>query len=655
MTQPPPPPPQPGEPPKGGFGAPQDPPPGGFGAPPPSPYGTPPPPQAPQQQPEAPQPPPPGPYGTPPQAPQTPQAPQPPQAPAAGPAYGYPQAQPEPRAQPQPHPQGPPPSQPGYGYPQGQPGYGYPQTPTSSQPGQPGYFGQPGPGQPGYGYPTQPQYAQPQPSQGAGSGKKLSAQMKIIIGAALAVVLIVGAGIAYSTSSGDDDHPDVSTAGPTGGGADGDKGEGGGDSAGGTEKVPASTKSKVAFKLPQPKVSDVTTVYGSWVTDKVYVKTGVYEVAGYDLVKGTKLWSIPTSGQLCAASRHMTKDYKTAIVFEEGKPSSADKYPSCNKLGALDLNTGKMIWSKSVVAASNGDEPVRFSEVTVSGTTVAAAGTQGGAAFDITTGAQLWAPKVSTDDCYDTGYAGGPALVTVRKCGSYDDPKLSVQTLDAKTGAPLSSYDMPPGVDYAAVVSTKPLVVAADIGDTAGDGSSISDYFSIDAGTGKLIVRISADAERYAGECGSTEVERCVGMTVGNNRLYVPTESHEGTAEFGDTNEVVAFDLTTGKLLGARADAGERYSMIPLRMDGTNVIAYKVPPYDKGGVVVSLDGTTLKETVLMENPSDEKTRDAETYFGYDRGEFLYEKGRLFLSPNMLSEPSGTDDGDRLLAMAFTTG
>lgn len=144
-------------------------------------------------------------------------------------------------------------------------------------------------------------------------------------------------------------------------------------------------------------------------------------------------------------------------------------------------------------------------------------------------------------------------------------------------------------------------------------------------------------------------------MTVGNNRLYVPTESHEGTAEYGDTNEIVAFDLTTGKLLGARADAGERYSMIPLRMDGTNVIAYKVPPYDKGGEVVSLDGATLKETVLMENPSTEKTRDAETYFGYDRGEFLYEKGRLFLSPNMLSESSGADDDDRLLAMAFTTG
>ncbi|MGW0860019.1 outer membrane protein assembly factor BamB family protein [Streptomyces sp. NPDC002690] len=640
MTQPPPPAQQPGEPPKGAFGAPQDPPAGGFGAPPPSPS-TPPPPQAPAQQP-------PGPYGAPPQAPQPPQpqasqpqAPQPPQGPAAGPAYGYPQAQP----------------QPGYGYPQGQPGYGYPNTPTPSQPGQPGYFGQPGPGQPGYGYPTQPQYAQPQPPQGSGGGKKLSAQAKIIIGAALAVVLIVGAGIVYSASD-DGGGTKVSTAGPTGGGGGGDKGDGGkgdgGGLAGGTEKVPASTKSHVAFQIPKPEVSDVTTVYGSWVTDKVYVKTGVYEVAGYDLTKGTKLWSIPTAGQLCAASRHMTKDYKTAIVFQEGKPTSADKYPSCDKLGALDLNTGKMIWSKSVVAASNGDEPVSFDEVTVSGTTVAAGGTDGGAAFDIATGAQLWAPKVSTDDCYDAGYAGGPALVAVRRCGSYDDPKLSIQTLDAKTGAPLSSYDMPPGVEYAAVVSTEPLVVAADIGRTAGDGSSISDYFSIDAGTGKLIVRISADAERYAGECGSTEVERCVGMTVGNNRLYVPTESHEGTAEFGDTNEVVAFDLTTGKLLGARADAGERYSMIPLRMDGTNVIAYKVPPYDKGGQVVSLDGATLKETVLMENPSTEKTRDAETYFGYDRGEFLYEKGRLFLSPNILSESSATDD-DRLLAMVFTTG
>ncbi|MFF5899443.1 PQQ-binding-like beta-propeller repeat protein [Streptomyces argenteolus] len=617
MTQP------PSEPPQGGFGAPQDPPPGGFGAPTPppaDPFG--------KQPPAAPPTSPAGGYGTPPPPPAggygspTP----PPGQPQQNPAYGYPQAPPP----------GQPPTQPGYGFPQGPP------------PGQPGM-------PQGYGYPTapmQPQYGAPQPS----GPKKFSTQMKIIVAAAVAVVLIVGGGVIYA-SSGDDGgkQDEASSAGSTGGG-EGKGGEGEG-LGGGSEKAPANTASKVGFQLPHPKVTDTTTVDGSWVTDKAYVKTGVNEIVGYDVAKGTKLWSIPLAGQVCAASRHMSKDYKTAVVFEEGKPTAADKYPSCNKVGALDLATGKLIWSKSVTSASSGDEPIRFNEVTLSGSTVAAGGTSGGAAFNLADGAELWKPQTDTNNCSDRGYGGGEALAVVRRCGSYDEPQLTIQALNPTTGAPLSSYEMPAGVEYASIVSTKPLVVAADVGDTAGDGSGISDFFSIDAKTGKLLVRISADADKYAAECGSTEVETCSSVAVGNNRLYVPTEEHEGGGEYGDTNEIVAFDLTTGKLVGGKADAGDRYTLTPLRMDGTNVIAYKRPPYDKGGQIVSIDGSSFKETVLMVNPDDETVRDAETSFSTDYAEFLYEKGRLFISEKMISEPSkssGSLDDKQYLVVSFTT-
>nr|WP_104786579.1 PQQ-binding-like beta-propeller repeat protein [Streptomyces sp. QL37]PPQ58008.1 hypothetical protein C5F59_16015 [Streptomyces sp. QL37] len=595
MSQPPQP---PNEPPQGGFGAPQDPPPGGFGAPTPPPA---------------------DPFGK-----QPPPGQQPPQ----NPAYGYPQAPPP----------GQPPAQPGYGFPQGPP------------PGQPGM-----PPQQGYGYPTapmQPQYVAPQP----GGGKKFNTQMQIIVAAVVAVVLIVGGGIFYASSGSDDGKQDeASSAGTEGKDGEGKGGEGGG-LAGGTEKAPSDTKSEVGFQLPHPKVTDTTVVAGSWVTDKVYVKTGVYEIVGYDLAKGTKLWTIPLTGQVCAASRHMSKDYKTAIAFEEGKPNAEDKYPSCTQIGALDLATGKLMWSKSVTSASSGDEAVRFNEVTLSGATVAAGGTSGGAAFNLANGAELWKPKADTNNCYDMGYGGGEALAVVRKCGSYDDPQLTIQALNPTTGAPLSSYNMPAGVEYASIVSTKPLVVAADVGDTAGDGSSISDFFSIDAATGKLIVRISADADKYAADCGSTEVEECTALAVGNNKLYVPTERHEGGGEYGETNEIVAFDLTTGKLVGGRADAGDRYALTPLRMDGSNVIAYKEPPYDKGGQIVSINGSTFEQTVLMVNPDEESVRDAETSFSVDYAEFIYEKGRLFISEQMVSEPSKSSslDDKQYLVVSFST-
>lgn len=614
MTQPPQP---PNEPPQGGFGAPQDTPPGGFGAPVPPPA---------------------DPFGK-----------QPATPPAGG--FGAPQAQPPAGGfgAPQTPPAGPPQQQPGYGYPQ-QPGYGYPPGPPAGQglpPGQPPQQGY------GYGYPTapmHPQYAPPQ--QGGQGGKKFTPQMQIIVAAVVAVAVIIGGGI-FLASGGGDKKNEVSTAGPTGGDKGGDDSGIGG---GGKEKVPANTKSTVAFQLPEPKVGDVTTVDGSWLTDKAYVKTGVDEIVGYDKVKGTKLWSIPLEGQLCAASRHMSKDYRTAVVFEESKPTKAKKYPPCNQVGGIDLNTGKLMWSKSVTAATSGDEPVRFDEVTLSGTTVAAGGTEGGAAFDLNTGAERWKPKVGTDGCYDKGYGGGDALAVVRKCGTYDSPQLVIQALNPTTGAPLSSFKMPPGVDYASIVSTKPLVVAADVGDTAGDGSGISDFFSIDASTGKLLTKIAADGEKYAARCGSTEVETCQQLAVGNNRLYLPTEEHEGTGDYGDTNEIVSFDLTTGKPTSDKADAGDRYTMFPIRMDGSNIIAYKVPPYDKGGQIVSIDGSTFKQTVLMENPGDESVRDAETSFSMDYAEILYSDGRMYISEVMASKPreSSVDD-KQYLAVSFATG
>ncbi|WP_405985920.1 PQQ-binding-like beta-propeller repeat protein [Streptomyces sp. NBC_00872] len=631
----------PQEPPAGGFGAPQDPPPGGYG------YGAPTqPPQnvPPQNVPAQSVPPQNVPYGYPPQ-----QQPQPPQGAAGAPAG--------------------PGTPPGYGYP-AQPGYGYP-----AQPGGAGYSGQPS-----YGYPTRPMGPQGPyqlPPQGGGfgngaafgnggnggngegnggGGRKLSAQTQIIVAAAVAVVLIIGGGIWFASSGGDGGKNE--SKGTSSGATDGAKGGKDGDQAiggGGKEKAPDNTRSKAGFQLPPPKVTDVTGVNGSWVTETAYVKTGVNQIVGYDLDTGTQLWTIPLPGQVCAATKHVTEDDKTAIAFEPAKRTATEKYQKCTEVGAIDLMGGELLWSKSVTGASAGDEKVRFDEITLSGTTVAAGGTDGGAAFDLADGAIRWKPEVDADGCYDMGYGGGAGLVAARKCGSYDDPQISIDTLNPVTGAPLSSFKMPAGVAYASIVSTKPLVVAADVGDTAGDGSGISDFFSIDEKTGKLLAKIPADADRYAARCGSTEVESCQKLVVGNGRLYLPTEGHEGGGEYGDTNEIVSFDLTTGKGTSDRADAGDRYTMFPLRMDGGNVIAYKVPPYDKGGQIISIDGATFKETVLMENPADEAVRDAETSFSADHAEILYGDGRMFLSETMLSEPSNSSLDDKsYLAVSFST-
>ncbi|MGD1220088.1 PQQ-binding-like beta-propeller repeat protein [Streptomyces krungchingensis] len=614
MSQPPPPPPnQPpsNEPPQGGFGAPQDPPPGGFGAP---------------------QDPPPGGFG----------APTPP-PPAQGPGYGYPQTPPPPQTappaapqQPYGYPQTPPPAQPGYGYPGQQPQYGAP--------------GQQAP----YGYPQQQTMPmQPQAPQGGGGGRKVNSQLVIIVAAVVAVALIVGGGVWYASSSGKDDKNTAGTSGGSKGGKDG-KGDGtSGGSTGGKEKVPSDTSAELLFQVPAPAVkndSSATTV-GSWLTDKVYVKSGNAEVDGYDPKTGAKVWTIKLPGPVCQASRHATEANRTAIIYEPAMPTKEDPSHGCSQLAALDLDAGKKLWTKTL---KSGDQLVNIDNVTVSGNTVAAGSTSGGGAFDISTGKALWAPK-PTDSCYDAGYGGGEKLVAVRKCGEYGSTRqLHIQTIDPKSGKVLSEYKMSPGIEYASVVSTDPLVVAADVGDSAGDGSGISDFFSIDNKTGKLRTKISAPGKTYAARCdGISRIEYCSGLAVGNDKLYIPTEEHDGTGEYSRTNEIVAFDLSTGKQTGQRGDAGDGYTITPLRMDGTNLLAYKRPPYDKGGQVVSFDGTSFKETKLLENPAGESVRDAESSMLPEYAEFIYRDGRLYMSQVYAHKPSSADDKEYLV-VAFGT-
>ncbi|MGY1498411.1 outer membrane protein assembly factor BamB family protein [Streptomyces sp. QTS52] len=525
----------------------------------------------------------------------------------------------------------PPPNQP----PQPPPGYGYPQGAPNPYAQQPPY------GPPGYGYPPPPQPPAPK--------RKVNAQAVIIVSAVAAIALIIGGGVWYSStkdSRADGKNGDTnSTAGTTGGTS-------GGGGGGGTDKAPANTASKVLFQVPEPAVGadgNSATVVGSWLTDTVYAKSGNAEIVGYDPAKGTKLWTVPLPGPVCAASRHTTADHSTAIVYEPAMPTKDKPSHGCSQVAAIDLDAGKKLWTRTV---KSGDQAINLDNVTISANTVAVGSTSGGAAFDIT-GRSLWGPK-PTDSCYDAGYGGGEKLVAVRKCGTYDARQLNIQTIDPVSGKVLSEYAMAKGIEDASIVSTNPLVVAADINHSAGDGSGISDFFSIDNRTGQLRTKISAPGDRYAAECeGITRIEYCTMLAVGNDRLYLPTEEHDGTGEYGKTNEIVAFDLATGKQDGQRADAGEGYTISPLTMDDGNVIAYKRPPYDKGGQVVSIDGGSFAQTKLMENPATKVVREVEASMQPGYAELIYADGCLYMSQVYARKPSTTGE-TRYLAIAYGT-
>ncbi|PIM66735.1 hypothetical protein CTU88_40820 [Streptomyces sp. JV178] len=638
MTQPPPPPNQPpgpppnqppgppaqppqDTPPQGGFGAPTPPPAGGFGAPTPPPQGPP---------------------------------------PAQGPGYGYPQQTP-----PAGPPQTPPPAQgPGYGYPQTpppqpQPGYGYPGQP--GQPGQPGPYGQPQPGPYGqqpYGQPGQP-YGYQQPTMAMqphapGGKKKVNSTAIIITAAVTAIALIVGGGVLYATSKGGDDDKKntASSEGTTGGkddpkGTDGGTSSSGGSSSGGVEipaeaqeKAPSNSSAKVLFQVPAHEIKDkgqIDSVKGSWLTSKTYAKAGLNKIVGYEPDSGKAKWTLDLPGQTCASSREITTEGISVVITEEAKRSKADERPACTQVIAFNVDTGKEIWTKT---ADVSGSKVPFGEVTISGTTVAAAGGySGGAAFDVNSGKVLWSPKAG--ECTDEGYAGGAQLVAVRKCGDYGEETFEVQLLDPKSGSVKWTYKLPSGIDRAKIISTKPVVFGVVTGSDV-PLTGTSDIFSLDD-KGKLRAKISIPDKKYNYDCPVRGVWSCKGIYVGNDKVYMPTEEHDGTGSYSRTNEIVSFSLATGKSTGDRVDAGDDYELFPIRMDGPNVIAFKDGPYDKGAQVVSIDGKTLKQTTLIETPSSESVLRAISAMVPTLSEMLYTDGRFFIGKDLVSKPYDEDE------------
>ncbi|WP_369389738.1 PQQ-binding-like beta-propeller repeat protein [Streptomyces sp. CG1] len=570
---------------------------------------------------------------------------QPAQQPQPQPGYGYPQAAPAPQ-----------PPQPGYGYPGGQqppaegqqpPAYGQPAAPYPGQPQNP--YTQPA--QPGYGYPGQPPTVPMHPQPGQSGGGRNNTMLLIVVAAVVAIALIVAGGFWYANSSGGGDktHDSASSSGGTGG--TGGSGGGTGGTGGSKEKVPANPAAKVLFQVPLPTADGAVSTAGSWLTDKVYAKSGMAEIVGYDPAKGTKLWTIPLPGPVCAASPHATADGRTAIVYQP-KWNTKKNIAGCTQISAIDLNAGKKLWTQSV---KSGDSPISYQNVTVAQRTVAVGDSNGAAAFDIDSDKPLWLPKPG-DNCYDAGYGGGDKLVAVRKCGDSANGQLLIQTLDPKTGKVISEYKMDSGIQYASIVSTDPLVVAADVGESAGDGSGVSDYFSIDDKSGKLLAHISAPGKTYGGKCdGIYRVEACKSIVAGNGKLYLPTEQHDGTSgALNSTNEIVSFDLNTGKPTGQRLEAGDGYLLSPLRMDGGNLLAYKKPPYDKGGQVVSIDGGSFEATKLLENPALDDARNAEANMLPEDSEILFGDGRLYMSQVYAKEKGWSSDGKEDLAVAYGT-
>ncbi|MET8247066.1 PQQ-binding-like beta-propeller repeat protein [Streptomyces sp. NPDC005202] len=613
MTQP------PNQPPQGGFQAPQDQPPqqppqgGGFGAPPTPPaqggFGAP---QDPRQ-------------GTAPSPAQPPQTPPPPQAPPSGspqpqPGYGYPQ-QPGPYAQPGP--------------------YGAPAAPGPyEQPQQPGPYGQ----QPGYGYP-QPQFpgAPGTPPPGGGSRNPFKGRPAVVIGAAVAALLVVGGTVWAVTSGGDGGKkkPVAEKSGDSKASASDapvNPGDGSGDGGKDPENLNEGRKPGEAKVLWYKEAPDApgsgADAPGMWITDKAAVKAAYKQVFAYNVGDGNPTWAPITFPQkICAVTPEKSADDKVVVAYMSGSSDRA----KCNQLQQIDLNTGKKGWSAKVSDGELFDSTITI-ELSVTGKTLMVGRSQSGTAYDVDTGKKLFDKQKYGEACFPTAFAGGARLISVASCGAGGtNAHDEVQELDPATGKAKWTKKIPKGWTVERTYSVDPVILYSTNKDKK--------HWNISTLNNDGSIRSQVDTKAsFDPKCGFAILDRdlqgCQGVASDAGTLYLPTEASSGP------NEIVAINLSTGKEKW-RVKSPADTSMMPIKVENGRLIAYVEPSYDAGGQVVSVptSGSSHTTTKLLQNPQGT----AQIEDGFFSRDVDWVDGRFYISTTRLS---GNDQTKEKLMLAF---
>ncbi|MBT2491761.1 PQQ-binding-like beta-propeller repeat protein [Streptomyces sp. ISL-96] len=588
-----------------------------------------------------------------------------------------PQQPPQPPAQPPQMPPAPPgpPAQPGYGSPQAppqqapQPGYGYPGQQPGQQPGQAGPYGQPQPGpygqpQPGpYGQQQPGPYGQPQPGPyggfpGApapgtgGTGGGFKGKPAVIIGAVLAAVLVVGGGI-YLAVSGDDggkkkrpvagsSNDNKQDGQPTGGTGDpSDDSAGGRDAGDDLNAGRQSGESKVLWlqKNDVDLPRNGADVYGPWFTDGLVVKAMYKKVAAYSTTDGKEKWSLPLSTEICAAPVRASDDGKIVIGVKNGTTEKA----KCSRLQLVDLQTGKAGWQAEVKKEGTFD---LLSDITIaiSGNTVTAGRTGHSTAFSMKDGKELWGKLPG--ECQPYSFTSSAKLIAAAACSTGETAKHHerIQEHDPATGKVKWSYPLAKGWSVDKVYSVSPLVVSAQ--------ERAKKTWSIIALTdsGKLRSVIDGGKDKFQPQCGGSFVifgrnlEGCTGVAADQNAFYMATA--EKTTGLKRTNEVVAFNLDTGKPKW-RSAATDR-PMMPVRMEGGEVLVHMDASYDMGGALATIPASGGKPKTLLQNP--QSTAEIENSFFTTK--VAYEGGQFYVVASRVSAGNDEEEKETKTMMVF---
>ncbi|MFZ3470836.1 PQQ-binding-like beta-propeller repeat protein [Streptomyces sp. 4.24] len=549
-----------------------------------------------------------------------------------------------------PQPPNQPPTPSGYGHLPGppQPGYGYPQqgeNPYAQQPPQPqpqqpqqppqqgapqGPYGQQPPG--GYGFPPPPPNMPPGAPSAPGmpppAPGKPNKKLAVVIAAAVAGVLVLGVGGYFAFVKDDGKVKDQPVAQDSAPPADDkaspspsvDKGDGSGNGSGDEEDLNAGRKQgedKVLWfktsKIDGPG-SGVDSK-GQWIVGDTVVKTVWKSVTGYGIADGKEKWTLTLPAVICGIT-DQTADGKTVVMYEDGESDTA----SCNQMRMIDLKSGKEGWSKEVPKEGLFDSFIS-PELAIAGDTVVVNRVGMTSAFKVSTGDKLFDNK-RAEGCQPGDFVAlNGKMIAIATCLDADKT-VEVMDADPTTGKNTWTYKLPKGFQVKAVYSLDPIVL--DLGKTEGKERSIvvlgpdGKQRTTVAGEGSFPVGCGGSFDHSLQSCGSSRVDA--------NTLYLSTSVDDGKA-----NEVVAFDLGTGKEKW-RTPAGEGRTLTPLKAAGGQLVVYRKAQGERGGEVLTVPAAGGTPTAVLRNPSGPASTVEGSFFS---PVIDYADGRLFLSASHL--------------------
>ncbi|NUK44647.1 PQQ-binding-like beta-propeller repeat protein [Streptomyces lunaelactis] len=547
----------------------------------------------------------------------------------------------------------------GQGFPQppAQPPQIPPKQPPYSQPGpygqQPGPYGQqPGPyGQqsgPYGGYQPQPPTQYPGvPTPPGGGGGLFKGKPGVVIGAAVAGLLVIGGGTWFVLSGdGKDDKPGVSRSSDSpkpSGPASADEGSG---TAGGEGDLNAGRRPGEANILFL-KQNDIDVpgngaeIFGPWVEGDTIVKAMSREVAGFSVTDGRKKWSVKLGADACLAAPQVSAGGKIVIGVKSGLTAKAD----CSELQMIDAKTGKAGWKTSVPKPK---DLTGFSDfiLAIGGNTVTAAGLDTSYGFSLNDGKQLFGKPSS--GCLPYGFAGGTRLIAAANCptSAAENVKQEIQNVDPATGRATWTYALPADWEVDKVYSVSPPVVSIKLQADDSDENTQRRVIAL-TDSGKLRSQLQLGKDKFKPRCSSSllafrgDIQGwCTGVAADASTLYLSTEPT-------GTNDVVAFSLDTGKPKW-RSPAGGDRTMTPLTVQDGSVVVYIAPTYSVAGAVATIAPAGGAPKVVLKH----QLAAVETESGFMESRTVYADGRFFLTATRINGLNDAEERETKTMMAF---